>query len=374
MVFVCFIDTLHGGGVERICLDQAGILCHRGHQVLLVPFDADVRMPIPDRCLLVKGHNFFRPAEKEIHRLLERYHCPPDEVVFLFHMRRSTSYLAKNIGFFSDFGKTCCLFLHSNISYSYGIVSESPLKSLKPKHILEFWRIPKILKKSRTRLEELLLIQKHCRIFAVSASIREECESFGIHDVSILENGVDLDRINTLAARYARACEGEYIVHVARLSEEKRQEMLVRAFARSGSELKLVIVGDGPLRTDLEKLAAELNIADSVVFAGFVENPYPLIKGAKFSVVCSRWEGFGLSIAESLCLATPVLMTDCPYGVRRLLGAYDERLICADSEEALAERIATLSEAGQIEFKDGEFLERISLERVMYRFLSEIKN
>ena len=130
MVFVCFIDTLHGGGVERICLDQAATLSSQGHLVLLIPFDANVRMPIPDRCLLVKGYNFYRPAAKEVQRLLEHYHCPADEVVFLFHMRRSTSYLAKNISFFFEFGVSCCLFLHSNISYSYCFFVESNYRKL----------------------------------------------------------------------------------------------------------------------------------------------------------------------------------------------------------------------------------------------------
>lgn len=374
MLFFCFLDTLRGGGVERICLDHAKVLQSKGHEVLLVPRDGKVGMLIPAGCSILTEYNFRTDPSREIKKVLRLRQDRGCELVFMFHMRRCTDYLAKNIDFFTELGVECCAFIHSGLDSSYGIVRDPAWKLLRFKHLLEFWRIPRILTKSKDRLEQLETIGKKCKIFAVSDFIQNECSEYGIQNVSVLGNGIDIARIKELASQELAVCAEPYFVHVARFSSEKRQDMLLRAYARSKSQLKLMLVGDGACRSSLEKLAEQLDVREAVIFVGFVENPYPIIKSAKFSVICSEYEGFGLSIAESLCLSVPVLMTDRPYGVRTLLGSYDADFVCDDNEEALAARIRELSLSSQKRYAGNDFLNKVSLDSVVETFLSEINS
>jgi len=371
MIFFYFLDTLKGGGVERVCLDHARTLVKKGHQVYLVPIDGCVGLPIPEGCSLVESYNFKRPAAEEISSTLKGYCYPDSELVFVFHMRRSASYFAKNISYFGRKELKSCQFIHADLSYSHGIEHGSPIKTFKVKHFFEFWRIPKILRKFKIRLKELQIIHASCPIFVVSNSIRNQCAGFGLEKCIVLHNGVDVHWIKKLALEPIYKEPQPYFIHVARLSREKRQDTLLRAFARSGSNLKLVIVGDGPCRIALERLSRSLGIANQVVFSGFLDNPYPLIKNAKFSVICSEYEGFGLSIAESICLEVPVLMTNRPYGIRTLLRDYTPSYIVDDSIEGLSNGIKNLS-LSSTPFDAEALIYQLSLERVMVKFLNEI--
>ena len=369
MIFFYFSDTLKGGGVERVCLDQARTLVKKGHQVYLVPLDGCIGLSIPQGCSLVENYNFNKPAKEEITRTLSEYNCSGSDRAFIFHMRRSASYFAKNISYFGRKELKSCQFIHADLSYSHGIEHGSPIKTLKVKHFFEFWRIPKILRKYKVRLKELQTINASCPIFVVSDSIKNQCAEFGLRECIVLHNGVDVKWIEKLALEPTYKVPQPYFIHVARLSREKRQDTLLRAFALSGSNLKLVIVGDGPCRNALECLSRSLGIADQIVFLGFLDNPYPLIKNAKFSVICSEYEGFGLSIAESICLSVPVLMTDRPYGIRTLLRDYVPSYIVDDSIAGLSNGIKNLS-LSSTPFDAEALIYQLSLERVMDNFLN----
>ena len=99
---------------------------------------------------------------------------------------------------------------------------------------------------------------------------------------------------------------------VARLSAEKRVELLVRAFARIGDRhpaAHLVIVGDGAERPALESLARELGVASRTHFAGHRPNrpnPHALFD---LSVLCSDHEGFPNSVVEAMAAGRPVVAT-----------------------------------------------------------------
>jgi glycosyltransferase involved in cell wall biosynthesis len=111
----------------------------------------------------------------------------------------------------------------------------------------------------------------------------------------------------------------DYIIHVGRLTPSKRHDVLLQAYAKSGIGQKLLLLGDGPLMDTIQQLAHELAIAEKVIFAGFHPNPYPIIKGAKLSVLTSDYEGLPTVLIESLALHVPVLSTDCPSGPREIL-------------------------------------------------------
>jgi len=111
------------------------------------------------------------------------------------------------------------------------------------------------------------------------------------------------------------------LVACGRLTEQKDYPTLLRAVAdlRRRREVRLVVLGDGPLEARLEALTRELGLASVVDFAGYTSNPYPCMARASVFVLSSRSEGFGNVLAEALALGVPIVSTDCPYGPREIL-------------------------------------------------------
>jgi len=97
---------------------------------------------------------------------------------------------------------------------------------------------------------------------------------------------------------------------VGRLSPEKNQARLIRAFADLHEEngaTRLVLVGDGPLRIELEALTRHLGLTDSVFFTGAQPNPYAILAQADCFVMSSDYEGQPMVILEALVLGLPVV-------------------------------------------------------------------
>jgi exopolysaccharide biosynthesis WecB/TagA/CpsF family protein len=134
-----------------------------------------------------------------------------------------------------------------------------------------------------------------------------------------------------------------YLLAVGRLTEEKGFDLLLTAYAKALSQRPLpdlVLVGAGPEHGALHKQADQLGIAGRVHFTGFLSNPYPLIKQARFFVLSSRHEGLPTALIEALALGTPVLAADCDTGPRELLdNGRLGILVKANDVEALAEGI-----------------------------------
>ena len=111
-------------------------------------------------------------------------------------------------------------------------------------------------------------------------------------------------------------------VSAGRLVPQKDHATLLRAFARAVRvrPARLLILGHGPLRPELERLAADLGIAEHVRFAGFVVNPLPYFRRACALVLSSRYEGSGNVLIEAMACGTPAISTDCPHGPAEILG------------------------------------------------------
>lgn len=112
------------------------------------------------------------------------------------------------------------------------------------------------------------------------------------------------------------------IIGVGRLGEQKDFKTLINAFSigyKTHPGLRLVILGEGKYRQQLELQVAALQISESVYFAGFVENPFKWIGKADVFALSSRWEGSGNVLTEAMALGIPVVSTDCPSGPSKML-------------------------------------------------------
>lgn len=131
-------------------------------------------------------------------------------------------------------------------------------------------------------------------------------------DLRVIHNPCDIERVKYLSEQKIELFEGFYILGVGRLTKQKRFDVLIRAYHKANiKNIKLVILGEGNQKAELEKLIEELQLTDDVIMPGFVENPYPWYKNAKLFVLSSDVEGFGNVIVESLACGTPVVSTDC---------------------------------------------------------------
>lgn len=115
--------------------------------------------------------------------------------------------------------------------------------------------------------------------------------------------------------------EPPVILGVGRLHKQKDFFTLIHAFALVYKYFpsKLLILGEGSDREQLELLISQLGLDTKISLPGFVDNPYPYMLKAKVFVLSSRWEGFPRALTEALALGTPVISTDCPSGPNEIL-------------------------------------------------------
>lgn len=132
----------------------------------------------------------------------------------------------------------------------------------------------------------------------------------------------------------------ETVLAVGRLAPVKGFDVLLRAFARTERRhphAHLLILGEGPLRGELEQLARQLGIAERVHLPGFVTNPYQFMQRCGVFALSSRWEGLPTVLVEAGVLGCTIVATDCPTGPRELLGGSARAtLVPVDDPEALA--------------------------------------
>ena len=128
-------------------------------------------------------------------------------------------------------------------------------------------------------------------------------------------------------------------IAVGRLRPQKDFRTLLQAFSRvrATRPARLLILGEGPERSELEDLVRELDIADDVSLPGSVENPYAYLSRAVAFVLSSRWEGLPTVLIEALACGLPVIATDCPSGPKEILaGGRYGKLVRVNAVEDLA--------------------------------------
>jgi glycosyltransferase involved in cell wall biosynthesis len=164
--------------------------------------------------------------------------------------------------------------------------------------------------------------------------------------------------------------DGPVVVAAGRLASWKGFADLIRAISLLPSQrrVRLLILGDGPLRSQLQSLIVELGLQDVVRLMGYVDNPLKYFAHADVFVLSSHVEGLPNVLVEAMmCGCTPV-STDCPTGPREVLqnGKYgylvpvsDPVAMVAGIEQALDHRIpkAVLAEAIR-PFEEGAVLRR----------------
>lgn len=189
--------------------------------------------------------------------------------------------------------------------------------------------------------EEQKCYSRFDRIVTVSNSSRESFLDVVGEDlpVSVVYNPVDVGEISRLSREQVDCPRKESfrMVTVGRLVPQKAFDRLLRIAARmrrEGVSFELWLLGDGPLRGDLEKFVRENKLDGNVTLWGFKDNPYPYMAASDLFVCSSVAEGFSTAATEAVALGLPVVTTDCS-GMRELFGDFGCGLIVENDEEAL---------------------------------------
>jgi glycosyltransferase involved in cell wall biosynthesis len=134
------------------------------------------------------------------------------------------------------------------------------------------------------------------------------------------------------------------VLGVGRLTPQKDFPTLLRAFAlvRRRRRARLIILGEGPDRPELEVLVAQLGLQDDVALPGYQPGVPAFMARAAVFVLSSAWEGLPTVLIEALALTRRIVSTDCPSGPREILqhGRLG-RLVPMRDPEALGEAILT---------------------------------
>lgn len=154
---------------------------------------------------------------------------------------------------------------------------------------------------------------------------------------------------------------------IGRLVEVKNHVTILRALSQvkqRGLEFELLIVGEGPLRAELEAQTAALGLSDAVQFRGFDPNVRELLLDADVYLLPSHSEGCSISLVEAMATGLPVLGSAVP-GIVEVLGELASSwTLPATNTESWAERLAQLA-AGDPQLLDetGRAARRIAFEK-----------
>jgi glycosyltransferase involved in cell wall biosynthesis len=323
-----FFGSFQIGGIERAMVNLTRCFVEAGIEVTLAP----LRKEGPLRDALPAGVQIedFKPRQNTFYALPDFIHaiqsCQPDAIlsahaninILAIWARRLTGSHARLV-----------VSEHSHLSMAS---NSGPRLSLRYRARLERWFYP---------LADAIV--------AVSHGVADDlAASTGIsrQKVTVIYNPVVTPEIAALmrapVAQSLFPPSAPVILGVGRLVDEKNFALLIRAFAelRSRRRARLVLLGEGPQRVELEKLVAELRLQDEVDLPGAARNPYAYMARAALVALSSKYEGLPTVIVESLACGTPVVATDCPAGPAEILdGGRFGRLVAVGDAMAMARAI-----------------------------------
>jgi len=221
------------------------------------------------------------------------------------------------------------LFVQGTVLHDYGI--SNWIRILRKKFIIPY------------------LYNKADLTVVVSDGIKHELQhNCGVKKVETIPNFFDTEDIQRkadipLSAEWEAIFAGnEVVITSGRLHVQKKQRFLLPVFRellQKRKNLKLIILGDGPLRQELFDEARSLGLryysgwdrqqglsSDyDIYFPGYVDNPFQFLRRATLFAFPSGWEGFPLALCEAMISGVPVLSADCPTGPREIIapGTFD---------------------------------------------------
>ena len=384
MAHICWvIRDLRGGGAERVVISAVNGLCARGHRVDLVlffpvneyPGDISEQASVfvlsrrPGRWSRTRKQaaNLLRKKQKSTpgtgipenahwtarrlpsarlpdlaFRLLKRHRWPVRDLVR--RQRRADFVRALRLGRYFEEQKPDIVFTNLWQADIAGFLASMLTRNCLPVIPIAHCSV------DRGRTGHLDFLH---RVFSTVGQVVAVSRGVAANFVETVN--VAPDRITTIynpvvTPKLTRLAEEEpdhpwfrddgppMVLGVGRLTAQKDFPTLIEAFrlVRAERLCRLLILGEGSMRHELERSVRELGLEESVRLPGWAENPYAFMAQATLFVLSSSHEGLPTVLIEALACGCPAVSTDCPSGPAEILG--DPALLAPVGDpEALAQ-------------------------------------
>lgn len=327
MKLVCVLNSMAGGGAERVMTHLAGGLARRGHSVTILTLDPSV----PD------------------------FYPPPPGVA------RATV----------DGAGGDCRWYQLRCQRERLSSLRRRITERSPDAVISFVDVANILTLAACRGSGIPVIAcehinpLHYRLGPHWELLRRILYPSAARVVMLTEDTLDW-ALNTAGARAAVAIpdpvpaplfsadsrrpdffgNGKNLLAMGRLISQKGFDILLPAFAEVAGrfpEWQLTILGEGPERARLESLRDRLGLAGRALLPGTKPDAYDILRHSDLFVLSSRFEGFGMALAEALSCGVPAVSFDCPSGPSLILrDGVDGLLVPPGDRTGLATALARL--------------------------------
>ena len=157
----------------------------------------------------------------------------------------------------------------------------------------------------------LISALKYKKIIMVSESIKNEFKFSKFIDKKIEIIGNPIDTKGIIKKSEENSDEIKYdVAYLGRLSPEKNPLEfieIIKGLKPKNENIKSIMIGNGQLENKCINKISKYKLDKNIKMAGFVENPYSILKNAKILCITSNWEGFGLAAVEGLTLGLPIV-------------------------------------------------------------------
>lgn len=363
MKYLFINNALSGTGGSRVILNMAEILIGRGHSVsILVDRCDNIDYQLPHGVsVYLWGRDKVRLIDKVNSIVGNKAHPKKIKTSFVKKIRQFKPYFdfMKYLALYYSYRSAIKEFSEAeyfdvvvNSNIYIGVERNIFLSEIFDKRYFVNFHNSPIEVTSRSNYLSLFSparLYGKSYLLGVSQAIIDELDTFdGVSGIAkkAIYNVFDFERIRILS-NIDNDChiEGDYILSVSTLSYRKRIDRLIRAFSKIAtvnSSIKLVILGEGELRKELEALVISENLTPRVIFCGFCSNPYAYMSRAKLLMLTSDSEGLPTVIIEALSLGIPVVSVDCPTGPAEILSSWGEKCLVPinKNEEDIVDELA----------------------------------
>lgn len=358
------IDGLPGGGAENVTLALSQGISQRGYQVTLLSLNKRRDYEIPPGINYIVSHDDARGPMRKLTELSRRAAALDNLLSALF------AEFGKPVLVISSLHKTDRIVVRSRILREcnvwhciHGMFSRSYLGN---KTGLRRW----------LKQRKMQRVYRNRNVITVSDAVGADLvQQAGIRPAKqiTLYNPFNIPEILQRASAPNPFAGQDYVLHVGRFHQVKRQDRLLEAFALANLPGKLILMGQGEekMTTAIKEKIAELNLESSVILAGFHQNPLPAIKGARIVALSSDSEGLPGVLIEALICHTSVVSTRCPGGVAEIMSGDLIPYLAEMNAPSLAEKMRLAWEKPP--HITAELYEKFDYDRIIDKYLSLIE-
>ncbi|WP_312402127.1 glycosyltransferase [Leuconostoc lactis] len=192
-------------------------------------------------------------------------------------------------------------------------------------------------------------------------------------NIVVLKNIINEEVINK-KLQLGQGPNSTDLIFVIRLTEQTdplKFLEIVKLVSNVIPQVKAKMIGEGPLRKEVEEYIETSQLSHNVEMLGFINNPYPYINASKIGVSTSLWEGFGLSVLEEQLLGKPVVAT--PVGGVPSLITKQSGMLSSSTQEMAEEIVKLLTDNEYLTEKSNKARENAIVINNISKFIQDLR-